>query len=89
MKIRQYYIEYFTTFSICDSIGSRTAAVQCANEDLDLYSSTEAVLDEGKEKYIAIIVRMPEEVTNVANYKHPHKPEIQLSVIVSATQEKN
>lgn len=70
-------------------ISTREKAVAYANESLDLYSTTEAVLNADDSKYIAIIVRMPEEVTNVANYVPPNQPEIELSVIVSATQQKN
>lgn len=69
-----------------ESITPREKAVAYATEPLDLYSTTKATLYENSEKYLAIIVRMPEEVANVANYKHPHQPEIKLSVIVSATQ---
>lgn len=68
------------------SLGTRAFAVKAANEPLNNYYSDDFILEDGKECYFAIIVRMPEEVTSVANYKHPYQPEVFLNVIVSASQ---
>lgn len=72
-----------------EKVNDRKLTTALAVEPLDNYSTTAAYLDEDDERYIAIVVRMPEEVTNVANYKPPHQPEVYLNVIVSASQIKN
>jgi len=68
-------------------VETREKAVSIANEDLGEYSTNQALLKKGEEAYITLVVRMPEEVTNVANYEPPHQPEVLLRVIVSATQQ--
>ncbi len=72
-----------------EKVKTRELCRDVANETLDYYSTNEAYLDEGGERFLAIVVRMPEEVTNEANYEPPHQPEVFLNVIVSATQIKN
>ncbi len=71
---------------VSEKVKTRELCKKIAVEELNYYSTTSTVLDDGKEAFLAIVVRMPEEVTNVANYKPPHQPEVHLNVIVSATQ---
>ena len=76
------------------SITSRTTtsgrcalAVAIADEPLHAYYETGAfTLAPGAEKYIALVVRMPEEVDNVANYRGDTIPEVELGVTVRADQ---
>ena len=53
---------------------------------LNNYSTDTAQMDAGAVKYMALIVRMPEEVGNDANYRGETVPKVELGVIVEATQ---
>ena len=75
--------------SLQSKVATRELARASANEPLGNYSSNSVELGAGKTTYLALTVHMPEEVTNVANYKHPHQPEIYLNIIVYANQQHN
>ena len=70
-----------------NSIPDREAAVTIANEPLHNYfeQGTFELAPNG-EKYIALIVRMPEEVGNIANYRGNTVPEVELGITVKADQ---
>lgn len=68
-------------------VGTREQACALANLELNQYASEVASLDAGKTAYIAVIVRMPENVDNRANYRGDVVPEVNLGLIVSATQQ--
>ena len=70
-------------------IATRKQAMAHANMPLNNYSTDVAALDAKDELYLAIIVCMPEEVGNEANYRGTDVPEVELGVIVSATQQAN
>lgn len=70
-------------------IATRKQAMAHANMPLNNYSTDVAALDAKDEAYLAIIVCMPEEVGNEANYRGTDVPEVELGVIVSATQQAN
>ena len=73
-----------------DSVITRDKAELIANMPLHNYYETDtAVLDAKGTKYIALIVRMPEEVTNVANYRGEDIPKVELGITVKAEQLKN
>lgn len=73
-----------------NSIPDREAAVEIASEPLHNYYETGAFeLAPGGTKYIALIVRMPEEVDNVANYRGDTVPEVELGITVKADQIQN
>lgn len=73
-----------------NSIPDRDAAVKIANEPLHQYYETATFrLNPGESKYVALVVRMPQEVTNVANYAKPPEPMVGLGVTVKAEQIKN
>lgn len=57
-----------------------------ADKPLHNYATDKAVLEAGATKYIALIVRMPEEVGNVANYRGDTVPEVELGITVKADQ---
>ena len=72
-----------------NSVPDRNAAVKLADMPLHNYDTETAVLNPGATKYIALIVRMPEEVGNVANYRGDTIPEVDLGITVKADQIKN
>ena len=70
-----------------NSIPNRNTAVEIANEPLHkYYKSGSFELAPGGTKYIALIVRMPEEVGNVANYRGDTIPKVELGITVKADQ---
>lgn len=69
-----------------NSIPDREKAVEIADMPLHNYDTETAVLNPGATKYIALIVRMPEEVGNVANYRGDIVPEVDLGITVKADQ---
>lgn len=72
-----------------NSVPNREKAVEIADMPLHNYDTETAVLNPGATKYIALIVRMPEEVGNVANYRGDTIPEVDLGITVKADQIKN
>ncbi len=72
-----------------NSVPDREKAVEIANMPLKNYATETAELAPGATKYIALIVRMPEEVGNVANYRGDTVPEVDLGITVKADQIKN
>ena len=69
-----------------NSVPNRDKAVEIADMPLHNYDTETAVLNPGATKYIALIVRMPEEVGNVANYRGDTVPEVDLGITVKADQ---
>lgn len=70
-------------------VPDRKTAREIANKPLNNYSATEKVLGAGKTAYVTLIVRMPEEVNNIANYRGDSKPKVELGIIVKAEQTVN
>lgn len=68
-------------------VGTREQACARANLALNQYASEKAALGAGETAYVAVIVRMPEEVDNRANYRGGVVPEVNLGLIVRATQQ--
>lgn len=69
-----------------NSVSNRGAAVEIADMPLHHYDTETAVLAAGETKYIALIVRMPEEVGNIANYRGDTVPRVELGITVKADQ---
>ena len=73
-----------------NSISDRNAAEQIANEPLhNYYKSGTFTLSPDETKYIALVVRMPKNVTDIANYRSAPVPEVELGITVKAEQLKN
>ena len=72
-----------------NSIPDRDAAVALSDMPLHNYDTDSAVLEPGATKYIALVVRMPEEVGNVANYRGDIIPKVELGITVKADQIKD
>lgn len=90
LKLQEYLkfgvVQNDSEAKLYESLSERSFAKEYANEELNEYSKENGILDANKEAYLALIVRMPEEVTNVANYKPPHQPEVFLGLVVTASQ---
>lgn len=68
-------------------IATRDLAKTQATAPLSTYTSVKENLEANGVKYAAVIVRMPEEVGNVANYRGGTPPSVELGIIVKAVQE--
>ncbi len=70
-------------------VATRAEANEIAKMKLQNYDTNVAALSPGKTAYISIVVRMPEEVGNEANYRDDTIPKVDLCIIVKADQQKN
>ena len=75
-------------------VENRDLANFIATEPLGNYYQNEfetdtSSLDAGAAVYMVLIVRMPENVDNVANYRGNDIPRVELGLIVTATQQRN
>ncbi len=71
------------------SVLDREKAREVADMKLNNYASEDSRLGAGETAYVALVVRMPEEVGNVANYRGETAPKVQLGIIIKADQIKN
>ena len=71
------------------SIPNRKTAEELADMPLESYADETAILNPGAIKYIALIVRMPENVGNIANYRGDTTPQVELGITVMADQLKD
>ncbi len=71
-----------------EAVANREVAKQLAVTNLKNYSTDVASLDAGATAYLALVVRMPEEVGNEANYRGDIVPQVELGIIVKAEQQK-
>lgn len=93
---QQFHLQDYLRFGVTEAVNTeaemddlvpdRVAAAKYATMNLCNYSSETARLEAGATVYMVIVVRMPEEVTNVANYRGNVIPKVELGVIVSAQQ---
>lgn len=72
---------------IYEMVATRDLATEVANMPLSNYATNSASLAAGGTVYMALIVRMPENVDNVANYRGDVIPRVELGLIVTATQQ--
>lgn len=70
-------------------VKTRALAVGYADGKISDYAPEAASLNDGETVYMALVLRMPEEVDNVANYWGETIPRVELGLIVSATQQKD
>ena len=91
----QFYLHDYLKFGIgiADSeaemdekVRTRELAEKIATMKLSNYSTEEAVLAAGGTVYMALVVRMPQEVANEANYRGATVPKVELGIIVKADQ---
>ena len=72
-----------------DKVATRDLAKEIATMKLSNYETDVAALDPGETAYMALVVRMPEEIGNEANYRGDVVPKVDLGIIVKADQQKN
>lgn len=75
-----------TEQEVMDKTADRDIARSVATEALSNYSVNAGQLDPDESGYAAIVVFMPEEVANEANYRGDTAPEIQFGISAKATQ---
>jgi predicted ribosomally synthesized peptide with SipW-like signal peptide len=80
-----------TEEKLFELVATRNLAEEVANMPLNHYYENDYTTDASElgaqeMTYLALIVRMPENVTNIANYRGDIIPRVELGVIVSATQ---
>lgn len=71
-----------------DLVATRELATALATTKLSCYETDVAALEPGEVSYMALVVRMPEEVGNEANYRGDDIPKVELGIIVKADQQK-
>lgn len=76
-----------TEEDLYETMETRNLAKELAVMPLNNYATETASLDAEGTVYMALIVRMPEEVDNIANYRGNEIPRVELGVIVTATQQ--
>ena len=76
-----------TEAELTQKLENRDLAKQQATAALSSYTSKPDNLQAGEEKYVAVIIRMPEEVGNAANYRGNTPPSVELGITVQAVQE--
>lgn len=69
-----------------EKVSTRQQAQAIATEPLNQYHSEITRLDAGETVYMALVVYMPEEVGNDANYRGTPIPQVKLGIGVTATQ---
>ena len=76
-----------TEAELYEKVATRNLAKELAVNPLSDYATEKTALDAGDATYMALIVRMPENVGNVANYRGSVIPRVELGLIVTATQQ--
>ncbi len=71
-----------------EMVATRALANEIATMKLSRYETDVAALEPGETAYMALVVRMPKEVGNEANYRGDDIPKVELGIIVKADQQK-
>lgn len=69
-------------------VSTREKAVAIATIDLQDYATDAAPLEAGGTVYMALVVRMPKDIGNEANYRGDTIPKVDLGLIVKAEQQR-
>ncbi len=75
-----------TESELQQKLADRDLAKSSAALPLNNYTTEYSDLAAGDEEYMALIVRMPEEVGNEANYRFDVVPKVELGLVVNAAQ---
>jgi hypothetical protein len=78
-----------TETALTEKLKTRDLAKSVAVNPLNNYSTEEIEISAQGEHYVAIVVYMPEGVSNEANYRGNDIPKVELGVIASAMQKQN
>ena len=76
-----------TETQLHEKVATRNQAKELAVMPLSNYSTETASLGAKATIYMALVVRMPEDVDNIANYRGDVIPRVELGLIVTATQQ--
>ncbi len=71
-----------------EKVATRALSNEIATMKLSRYETDVAALEPGETAYMALVIRMPEEVGNEANYRGDDIPMVELGIIVRADQQK-
>ena len=77
---------FFDEAQMDQALADRQRANQIADEKLRSFFTDTVDLQPGRSGYIALVVRMPEEVDNSANYRGEIVPTVELGISVRADQ---
>lgn len=77
-----------TEEELMKKISDREKAKEKAVMPLNNYTTEVSSLNAGATQYMALIVRMPEEVDNIANYRGDTEPTVSLGIVVTASQQR-
>lgn len=89
------YLRYGVLYSDAEPDMTREEAIERAQEEmqsltLNAYSEWDSVtLAPGQERYVTLVVYMPREVNNFANYRGSTQPSVELGITVYAQQKVN
>lgn len=96
---QKFHLQDYLRFGLTPAVGTeaemdamvdnRASAKAYATVPLSNYATDAAPLAAGDMVYMALVVQMPEDVDNVANYRGAVIPRVELGLIVTATQQKN
>lgn len=75
--------------ALIEKLKTRELTKEKATMFLNNYATEKEYLKAGQETYMALIVRMPEEIGNAANYRGETVPLVELGVVVKASQIRN
>lgn len=75
-----------TESALLQKVEDRQGTKDCADRKLNNYATEPASLEPGEMAYLALIVRMPEDVGNEANDWNQTPPMVELGLIVTASQ---
>ena len=70
---------------LAEKLSSREKAVEVADMPLDDYETDYAYIEASGEKYIGLVVTLPQNVGNIANYRGDH-PTVDLMLVMTADQ---
>lgn len=94
---QHFHLQEYLTFGVAiadseaamdESVATRQQAKDIANRKLSHYATDVASLDAGDAVYMALVVTMPEDVGNEANYRGDVIPRVDLGIIVKADQQR-
>lgn len=85
----KFGVAFASTEAVMDDLVSeREKAEEIATMKLQNYDTDVVSLAPGEVAYLALVVRMPQEVGNEANYRGGEIPKVELGLIIKAEQQK-
>ncbi len=86
----RFGIAAYDTFAEVErAMQTREAAAAIATEKLNNYTTDAAALAAGQTAFVALVVQMPASAGNEAHYRGDTVPQVELGIIVNATQQRS